>query len=207
MTRLETLQAVFADREKEEHNMLFRNPWVSLFYNWVVAISVIALMASFAKWGLDIRRENREEEIRNDAVAEYVQKQEEAAATAAPAEDPYQWLFDAVAPVIAKLETDQQKRTELGMFIARYKSPEFPNDFVLLAEQEGQWFLYDGSDKTYDDHDKELVREVLVPFIEKQKVPVGLKDNFCWGTWTQNDLVARNVFDPTPMMETWRWQG
>jgi hypothetical protein len=207
MTRIETLQAVFAEREKEEHNMLFRNPWVSLFYNWVVAVSVIALMASFVKWGLDIRRENREEAIRNDAVAEYVQKQEEAAAATAAPEDPYAEAFEAVAGVIARLNTDQQKKTELGVFIARYKSPEFANDFKALAEQEMQWPLYNGTDKTYDETDLKLVDEILRPFLDKGKVPDGLKDNFCWAKWSPNDLVARNVYEPNAMMETWRWQG
>ena len=57
--------------------------------------------------------------------------------------------------------------------------------------------------------DLALVEEVLRPFLESGKkiVPVGLTKDFCWATWSPNDLVARNSYDLSPNMETWRWQG
>ena len=194
-------------RAMNERDLTARHPWVPIIYNWIIALLIVALMVAMAKWGLDIRREIRDNALREQAVQDYKDEQEAAAATAAPVVDPYEEDFGKVAGVIARLNTEQQKKTELGVFIARYKSAEFADDFGTLAEQDGQWPLYDGKDRTYDQSDWDLVDGMLRPFLDKGIVPVGLKDGFCWATWSPNDLVARNSYDLTPGMETWRWQG
>jgi hypothetical protein len=194
-------------RAMNERDLTARHPWVPIFYNWLVAVLLLALAMSFAGWGISVAKRNREEAIGKRAVDAYKEKQAAAAATAAPIADPYEEAFEKVAGVIARLSTEQQKKTELGVFIARYRNAEFADDFGVLADQEGQWPLYDGTDKTYDQSDWDLVDGMLRPFLDKGIVPVGLKDSFCWATWSPNDLVARNSYELTPGMETWRWQG
>ena len=61
----------YFERQRQiEADMCFRNPWFNLFYNWLIGITIIALMASFVWWGIDIHRRNRDEQIRLQVLAE-----------------------------------------------------------------------------------------------------------------------------------------
>ena len=78
MTRAETLMTVFAEQEKREADMAFRNPWVPLFWNWVVAVTIVALFFSFAKWGWDLRTERRDSALRAQGGETYKAEQKAA---------------------------------------------------------------------------------------------------------------------------------
>ena len=115
--------------------------------------------------------------------------------------------IDAVTPVIAKLATDAQKQTELGCFIARHLNPGFPNSFQQLAEQAQQWPLYDGKDRTYSQHDRDLTEAMLRPYLENGVIPSGLTQDMVYATWSQNDLVLRDSWESSATMNTWRYTG
>ena len=115
--------------------------------------------------------------------------------------------IDAVAPVIAKLSTDAQKQTELGCFIARHKNPAYPNSFQELAEQPQQWPLYNGKDKTYSQHDRDLTETMLRAYLESGIMPSGLTQDMVYASWSQNDLILRDSWEATSTMNTWRYAG
>ena len=114
---------------------------------------------------------------------------------------------DAIAPVVARLQTDAQKQTEVGIMIARTLNSGFPNSLQEVAEQEGQWPLYDGTIRTYTAHDCELVEPIVRPFMESGKLPLDLTSSIVFATWSQTDLVGRDSYYTTSTMNTWRYHG
>ena len=114
---------------------------------------------------------------------------------------------DAVAPVIGKLQTDEQKLTETGIMLARVMSGQFPNSFEEVAAQRDQWSLYDGTDRTFNVHDKELAEQIIRPYMEDEIVPIGLTKKICWCSWSPTDLVGRDDYEEVKATVTWRYHG
>ena len=115
--------------------------------------------------------------------------------------------IDAVAPVIAKLNTDAQKYTEASCMLARVMNPGYPNTFQEVVSQPLQWMFYDGTDKTFSDHDREIAESLIRPYLESGKIPDGLTADMVYGAWSQNDFVLRDDYEGTGTMHTWRYQG
>ena len=114
---------------------------------------------------------------------------------------------DAVAPVIARLKTDTQKQTVTGVMLARVMNAAFPNSFREVAEQPTQWPLYDGTDRTYTQHDRELAEAIIRPYMEKGIIPLDLTKDYCWGTWSENAFIARDRYETSVTMNTWKYHG
>lgn len=114
--------------------------------------------------------------------------------------------IEAVAPVIAKLSTDAQKLTEAACMLARVMNPSYPNSFKEVAEQPQQWMFYDGSDKTFSQHDRDIAESIVRPYMESGKIPNGLTADMVYGAWSQNDFVLRDSYQNTGTMHTWRYQ-
>ena len=113
----------------------------------------------------------------------------------------------AVAQVISKLSTEQQKYTEACCMLARVMSPSYPDSFEAVAKQPGQWMFYDGSDESYSDRDKEIAESIVRPWLVNQTYPSGLTKEMVHGNWSPNDYVLRDSYDTTPTMHTWRYGG
>lgn len=113
----------------------------------------------------------------------------------------------AVAEVISKLATDQQKLTAASCMVARVMNPGFANTFAEVAAQPQQWPLYDGSDKTYSQHDLELADSIVRPYLESGIIPNGLTAEMVFGSWSPNDFVLRDSYQNSATMHTWRYQG
>ena len=115
--------------------------------------------------------------------------------------------IDAAAPVIAKLATDAQKLNEVCCMLARVMSPLYPDSFREVAAQAQQWMFYDGTDKTFTQHDRELAESIIRPYLEEGIVPNGLTSSMVYGEWTASDFVLRDSYKTTSTMHTWRYQG
>lgn len=113
---------------------------------------------------------------------------------------------DAVAGVISKLNTDAQKLTEAACMLARVMNSAYPNSFEEVANQPQQWMFYDGSDKTFSQHDRDLADQIVRPYMESGIIPNGLTAEMVYGAWSQNDFVLRDSYQNTTTMHTWRWQ-
>lgn len=96
----------FERQRKIEADMCFRHPWFNLFYNWLVAVCIVALFASFVWWGIDIHRMNRDELIRLQVLAEMDAEHAEmmAAAEAQEAERKasMEYIMEQEATAVAK---------------------------------------------------------------------------------------------------------
>lgn len=159
-------------------------------------------------------------QVRADMEIEYAARLEEYKAEQARAVQAEHWLsgtasldaavnqaVDAIAPVVARLQTDEQKQTEVGIMIARTLNSGFPNSLQEVAEQEGQWPLYDGTIRTYTAHDCELVEPIVRPFMESGRLPLDLTSDIVFASWSQTDLVGRDSYYPISTMHTWRYHG
>lgn len=113
----------------------------------------------------------------------------------------------AVARVISKLSTEQQKYTEACCMLARVMSPDYPNDFESVAKQPQQWMFYDGTDNSYSERDKEIAESIVRPWLVNQTYPSGLTKEMVHGNWSPNDYVLRDSYNTTPTMHTWRYPG
>lgn len=114
---------------------------------------------------------------------------------------------EAVAPVIAKLSTDAQKYTEASCMLARVMNPGYPNTFQEVVSQPLQWMFYDGTDKTFSDHDREIAESIVRPYMESGKIPNGLTAEMVHGAWSTNDFVLRDSYEGSGTMNTWRYGG
>jgi len=209
-------RAVKVHRREAEMDRLKKRYGIALIGLFVWAAS---MMVGCCLTGVVVRHQTekrvRAEEAKHyeQMLADYhEQRQQEQAAQyflsgEASREAAINQEVEAVAPVIAKLSTDAQKATEAACMLARVMNPSYPNSFKEVAEQPQQWMFYDGSDKTYSDHDREIAESIVRPYMESGKIPNGLTADMVYGAWSQNDFVLRDSYQNTGTMHTWRYQG
>ena len=113
---------------------------------------------------------------------------------------------DAVAGAISKLTLDQQKLTEACCMLARVMNPAYPNSFEEVVEQPNQWMFYDGTNKTFSQHDRDLAESIVRPYMESGIIPNGLTAEMVYGYWTNNDFVIRDSYENSGLMHTFRYQ-
>lgn len=112
---------------------------------------------------------------------------------------------DAVAGAISKLTTDPQKLTEACCMLARVMNTAFPNSFEAVVAEPQQWMFYDGTDKTFSQHDRELADSIVRPYMESGIIPNGLTSDMVYGAWSTNDFVLRDSYYNTAHMHTYRF--
>ena len=208
-------RAVKVHRREAEMDRLKKRYGIALIGLFVWAAS---MMVGCCLTGVIVRHQTekrvRAEEAKHyeQMLADYhEQRQQEQAAQyflsgEASREAAINQEVEAVAPVIARLSTDAQKATEASCMLARVMNPSYPNSFKEVAEQPQQWMFYDGSDKTYSDHDREIAESIVRPYMESGKIPNGLTADMVYGAWSQNDFVLRDSYQNTGTMHTWRYQ-
>lgn len=148
----------------------------------------------FEQWQADYRRELQEEQTKQYFLSGEASR--EAAINQAT---------DAVAGAISKLTTDPQKLTEACCMLARVMNPAFPNSFEAVVAEPQQWMFYDGTDKTFSQHDRELADSIVRPYMESGIIPNGLTSDMVYGAWSTNDFVLRDSYYNTAHMHTYRF--
>ena len=194
-----------------ERERLMKRYGIVLIFAFVWAASMMSGCILTGGIGRN-KTEKRMEAVYAEMLEAHVQEQAEAKAAEffLSGEDSLEAAInratDAVAMVIAKLQTDAQKLTEAACMLARVMSTAYPNSFEEVAEQPQQWMFYDGKDKTFSQHDRELAESIVRPYMEKGIVPNGLTADMVYGHWSQNDFVLRNTWEYGPGTITWRYQ-
>lgn len=69
-------QQIFTEREERERELTFRNPWVPIFYNWVIGVLLIALTIAAIIWAADIYTSRIADNKAAAAIASYQAEQE-----------------------------------------------------------------------------------------------------------------------------------
>ena len=83
-TSISILREIFREQREQEEVLTFRNPSFPFWYNWLIAVTVLALFVSFAIWGIDIHTKNAAEKMTATALASWQSEQivqDESAAT------------------------------------------------------------------------------------------------------------------------------
>ena len=61
---------IFQEQAEQEDFLRFRNLSFSFWYNWIILVAVVALFASFVKWGIDIHTNTAAEAARAELLAQ-----------------------------------------------------------------------------------------------------------------------------------------
>lgn len=183
----------------------------------VIAILGVVIWSLILTGVTEARTEKR---VRQEMAIEYAAQLEQYKQEQAQAAQAEHWLsgeasreaavnqeIDAVAMVIARLGTDQQKLTEACCMLARVMSANYPNSFEEVATQDQQWMFFDGSNRTFSEHDRALAEQIVRPYMEQGIVPNGLTADFVYGEWSTTDFVLRDSWERNSKANYWRYQG
>ena len=69
------LREIFREQKEQEEVLMFRNPSFSFWYNWIIAVTVLALFVSFGIWGIDIHTQRTAEKMTATALASWQSEQ------------------------------------------------------------------------------------------------------------------------------------
>lgn len=112
----------------------------------------------------------------------------------------------AGAKLISKEANDQVKGTKLGVAIARMMNPNYPGTIQEVAAQSNQFMFY-AEDNTYTQHDWDLAESMIRPLYENGIMPNGLTEQMVFLEWSGNTATARDSYETTTSMSTWRYQA
>lgn len=200
--------------QKQEEEMLFRHPWVGLFYNWLIAILIVILFAGFGMWGIRIHRDNRDELIRTQVLAEMDAEHEQMMADAAARE----------AEIKASKETVMKEASNagakalypLGNFITKYHYSEKdletylrsgwnrhllteePLEEIFSAPQ--QYLGYSDSNPVLTEY-YDLAYKCFSEWDEEQTSPCD--PSFQWAELTENGIYLKNQFNADGYARRW----
>lgn len=177
--KIATLQEVFAEQREREQNMMFRHNWVALFYNWLIAVTAVALLLSLGFWAVQLRQERRDDAIRAEARAAWEQEQQ-AAADARAAELA---AAQASEEAVIDRESDAVARMFYGIhrFIEKYHYSEA--DLVTYArcafnrKDSGNYYVTDDKGNFVLDENGEKIKANVEQIISQKDNFVGYADS------------------------------
>lgn len=112
----------------------------------------------------------------------------------------------AGAKAISKEANDQVKGTKLGVGLARMINKYYPGTLKEVFAQPDQ-FMFISEDNTYTQHDWDLAESIIRPYYEDGIIPQGLTENMVYFEWSGTTATARDSYQTTTGMSTWRYQG
>ena len=93
------LKEIFEEQREHEEELMFRNPSVPFWYNWIIAVTVLSLFVSFAIWGIDIHTQKTAEKMTATALASW---QNEQIVQDESARSSQEYVINAEATAMAK---------------------------------------------------------------------------------------------------------
>ena len=184
-----------------------------------IGIAAALLLWSWTAGACAIARNNAIRETEERLAAEYAVQLEQYKAEQARAVQAEHFLsgdasreafvnqeIDAAARLAAKMSNDTQKGGIIGNALARVRNKAYPGTTREVIAQPDQWMFYDPENK-FSTHDREIAEKILRAYYEDGIVPVGLTDEYVYGSWSTADYVLRNTWDFGSATRTWRYQG
>ncbi len=223
-TYLETLQEVLKERSKQESYMNFRHPWFNLAYNWMIAVLIVAMFASFCWWGAKIRKDYREESIRATAYAEYEaaaqaekQAEEEAKAKALAEEKASEeYIVNELTTSLSKMyygvknfqEKYRYSDTDFETYGRcawnRMLNPAYSDDFAEVVFQPDQFL-----NCSENNPDVEPYHSMAKKHIQKWRAETvaPVSNDYVYAELTPNGVYLRNEFKADGYARRWRAEG
>lgn len=160
-----------------------------------------------------------EKRVWAEATAKYESDLEEYKASQAYEAQKEHWLsgdaskeafinqeITAGAKAISKEANDQVKGTKLGVGLARVINKYYPGTLKEVFAQKDQ-FMFIDENNTYTQHDWDLAESIIRPYYEDGIIPQGLTENMVYFEWSGTTATARDSYQSTTGMSTWRYQG
>lgn len=138
------LREIFREQREQEEELMFRNPSVPFWYNWLIAGLLVALFVSFAIWGIDIHTRHKAEEMTATALASW---QQELAVQDEQAGSSREYLLDQEATAMARAFSGVDR------FVEKYHYTE--SDLITYAR-----CMFNRADRT---DSKDLIHVISEP--------------------------------------------
>lgn len=198
---------IFEERAEAERQLRFRHPGFDFTYNWIVAITALALMVAAVVWAVQIHRDHRDAELVAQAYAAWTAEAEATAqAEAAEAEaiaKSQEVVMSQEATALAKafygirLFTEKygysEKDYETYARCMFNRADAGSGRLVEVISQEGQFVGYSDSNTVLDD-DYNLALKLIRAWHEEQTKPCDLSYQFAeltpQGIYLKNDINA-----------------
>ena len=209
-------QEVFEEQQRKEEMMLFRHPWVNLYYNYLIAALVVLLFISFAIWGINIHSDRRAATLAAEALAEYQAEQqaiadaraEELAAQAKSEEAIITKETEAVARMFYGIRlfedkyhyTEKDFQTYARCAFNRYDYGHGLTALPVIIAQKDQFVGYNDNNpilKEYRDLAEKFVRE----WHEELYRPCSAEYRFA--ELTENGIFLASEFDADGYARRW----
>lgn len=216
MTRIETIQQVFAERTAEEKKLTERHPWVPILFNWLIVITAIALVVAFILWGIDIKIQNTANERTAQALA--VREAEQQAAEEAKLQElaaiqaSEDYIIDKEAEDCAKalygirlfVEKYSYTETDLITYLrsAFNRSDAKSKSLHDVLSEKDQYLAYSESNPVLDDYKQAALKAVKEWHTETTK-PCDVSYQFA--ELTENGIWLRNDFNANGYARRWRY--
>ena len=191
---------IFEERAEAERQLRFRHPGFDFAYNWIVAITALALMVAAVVWAVQIHRDRRDAELVAQAYAAWTA---EAEATAQAAQAEAEAVAQSQEVVMAREATALAKAFYgIRLFVEKYGYSE--KDLETYARcmfnradagsgrlteviaQEGQFVGYSDANTVLDD-DYNLALKLIRAWHEEQTKPCDLSYQFA-------ELTPQGIF-------------
>ena len=217
-TNREIFQQILDEQRNRERELVKKHPWFPVFYNWLIAILLVFLAASFIMWGVKIHTDRQISIASATALADYQAEQEakerEAQAVLLAERNSAQAKKDRDIELMAKfLEglsgfVKNKGYTDVDLYtygqcpLNRVLNPAFWCTTLEEAlRQENQWVGYSENNQVTKAN-KELATRIINEFYDDATRPCGYE--YCWTEFTDKGLYLKSDFGPASFNNTWR---
>lgn len=216
----EIWREVISEREAEIKALQKKYPWFNVFYNWVIAGLIIALIFSLIWWGLDVnatKRASAEYELRLETfyAEQELREQEKQAALlavqnseAARRESEYELMAQFLEGIRGFVDNRGYSTNDLITYaqcpLNRVLNPTFTCSTLEEAiRQDGQWVGFSEKNQMTAEN-YQIAKKVIDDFYDNPVHPCGYE--YCWTEFTDHGLYLKSDFGPATFDNTWRYK-
>ena len=209
------LSEIFEERAESERQLRWKHPGFDFIYNWIVAMTIVALVIATVIWAVQIHRDHRDAELVAQAYAAWTA---EAEATAQAAQAEAEAVQQSQEVVMAREATELAKAFYgIRLFTEKYGYSE--KDYETYARcmfnradsgsgrlteviaQEGQFVGYSDSNTVLDD-DYNLALRLVRQWHEEQTKPCDL--SYQYAELTPQGIFLKNDINADGYARRWR---
>lgn len=220
-TNREIWHQVFAEQEARTRELQAKYPWFNIFYNYLVAACLVALLFSLIWWKIDVdatKRASVEYELRLETfyAEQELRVQEEQAALlaaqnseAARRETEYNLMARFLQGIDGFVKNRGYSTYDLITYaqcpLNRVLNPAFKCSTIEEAIlQEGQWVGFSENNQVTAEN-YEIAKRVIDDFYDDSVRPCSY--DYCWTEFTDHGLYLKSDFGPATFDNTWRYKG
>ena len=209
------LGEIFEERAESERQLRWKHPGFDFIYNWIVAVTIVALAIATVIWAVQIHRDRRDAELVAQAYAAWTA---EAEATAQAAQAEAEAVQQSQEVVMAREATELAKAFYgIRLFVEKYgysekdletyarcmfnRADSGSGRLTEVISQEGQFVGYSDSNTVLDD-DYNLALRLVRQWHEEQTKPCDL--SYQYAELTPQGIFLKNDINADGYARRWR---